>query len=52
MELEVWFAEHLAARWELDAAVLGPTKAGIGMASDDALNLRLSGKEVLLGYVR
>jgi len=42
---EVWFAEHLAAPWGLDAAVLGPTKAGVGMASDDALNLRLPDKK-------
>jgi hypothetical protein len=49
---EVWLVEHLAARWGLDAAKLGPTEAGIGMRSEDALNLRLPDKKALLDYVR
>ena len=49
---QVWLAEQIGARWGLEAAKLGPTEAGIGMKSDDALNLRLPDKEVLLAYVR
>ena len=49
---EVWFSEHMAARWGLKAATLGEHESGIGMKPNDALSLDLPDREALLGYVR
>lgn len=45
-------AEGLAARWGLDAAVLGDRKTGMLMDEGAAARMPLPGKDVLLGYAR
>jgi len=49
---QIWTAENLATRWDLDPKMLGIGELGEGMDDRAAAGLRLPRKDVLLDYTR
>lgn len=49
---QIWMAEGLARKWDLDPAKLGQGESGFGMEDAVAASLRLPEKAVILQYVR
>lgn len=49
---QIWTAESLATRWELDPTMLGIAELGEGMDDRAAAGLQLPRKEILLDYTR
>ena len=49
---QIWTAENLATRWELDPEMLGIGELGEGMDDRAAAGLRLPRKDILLDYAR
>lgn len=49
---QIWEVEGLVTKWGLDPAKLGPGQVGVGMNDEDAANLKLPGKDILLDYAR